>query len=38
MATKSGATRTRVAPPDQTKRMFSFPSAFTVLFGVTTGV
>jgi uncharacterized ion transporter superfamily protein YfcC len=38
MARDSGATRTPVAPPEETKRKFSFPSAFTVLFGVTIGV
>ena len=38
MARNSGATRTPVAPPEETKRKFSFPSAFTVLFGVTIGV
>jgi uncharacterized ion transporter superfamily protein YfcC len=38
MATKSGATRAPVTPPQETKRRFSFPSAFSVLFAVTIGV
>jgi uncharacterized ion transporter superfamily protein YfcC len=38
MAKHAGATGTVGAPPEEAKRKLGFPSAFTVLFGVTVGV